>query len=305
MKQPSGTLFSFLMFLAMTAWGASWTSGKLLAPIAAPEVLIFWRFLFTFLSYIPVMILFKRPIGLSRNSLTSVLLGAILIVTYNKFFFWGLQNGLAGAGGVLVTTLNPILTFLFMIVLFKRGVQIKEVAGIIMGFAGGSILLEVWAISASQLFMSGNAYFLFASVSWAFLTLTSEKSKTRLSPLVFSFYVFGLAALLDLFIALPHGVLDVLSRGWVFWLNILYLSVFATTFATTIYFIASGRLGSHRASSYIFLVPASAVLISWVVLHETPRVSTLAGGVVAVVAVYLINVRPKASPQAQISTPEE
>ena len=303
-KQPNAALFTFLMLLAMTAWGASWTSGKLIAAMAPPEVLIFWRFLFTFVSYIPVMIFFRKSFRLNANSLRQALLGAVLIVTYNKFFFWGLQNGLAGAGGVLVTTLNPILTFLFMIILFRRPAKLKDVFGLILGFIGGSVLLEIWAINVQGLFTSGNAFFLFASCAWAFLTLTSEKSKANMSPIVFSFYVFGLSALLDFFIALPQGVFDVFKEGWIFWLNVLYLSVFATTFATTIYFVASVRLGSHKASSYIFLVPASAVLISWIVLHEDPRLSTIIGGIIAVAAVYLINVKPKATPQAEITTPE-
>lgn len=296
MKQPGNTAFTLLILLAMTAWGASWTSAKLIAHVAAPEVLIFWRFLFTFISFIPVMIIFKKSLRLKSEYLIPVILGSIFIITYNKFFFWGLQNGLAGAGGVLVTTLNPILTFLFTILFFKRRISGREVLGLILGFAGGSILLEVWTINLDRLFMSGNAYFLFASTAWALLTITSEKSKADLSPLIFSFYVFGLSALLGFFLALPYGIGDVLTEGWLFWLNILYLSVFATTFATTIYFAASGRLGSQRASSYIFLVPTSAVLISWIFLNEEPQLSTIIGGIIAISAVYLINVRPRANP---------
>jgi drug/metabolite transporter (DMT)-like permease len=264
-------------------------------------VLIFWRFLFTSLSFIPIMMFYKGSYRLNSRSILPIILGAVFIVTYNKFFFWGLQYGLAGAGGVLVTTLNPILTFLFTIVFFRKHVSLREFSGLILGFAGGAVLLEVWGINLNQLFRSGNAYFLFASMAWALLTLTSEKSRSNLPPLVFSFYVFSLSAFLDFFLALPLGIDRVLTEDWLFWTNILYLSVFATTFATTIYFAASGRLGSRRASSYIFLVPASAVLISWVLLGEQPRLSTLIGGLIALSAVYLINVSPKGSPQAHLS----
>lgn len=293
MKQPSATLFTLLILLAMTAWGGSWTSAKLIANMAPPEVLVFWRFLFSFLAFVPVMFLFRKSFRLKGSSLFQVLLGSVFIVTYNKFFFTGLQNGLAGAGGVLVTTLNPILTFLFVILFFEREAAFKEIAGLILGFAGGAILLEVWSVSLNKLFASGNAFFIIASAAWASLTITSEKSRLNMSPIVFSFYVNGISAFLDFFLAVPYDLLGILNDGWLFWGNILYMSIMATVFATTIYFAASGRLGSQRASSFIFLVPTSAVLISWVILLETPKLSTIIGGVIAMSAVYLINVGRK------------
>ncbi|MCX6639656.1 MAG: DMT family transporter [bacterium] len=294
-KNPSNALFTLLMLLAMTAWGGSWVSAKLIAHLESPEVLIFWRFLFTFVSFLPVMLILKKSFRLSRSGLLKVVLGALLIVGYNKFFFLGLQFGLAGAGGVLVTTLNPVLTFLFALLLFKKAISRNQILGLILGFIGGAILLEIWKFSAEHLLHSGNAYFLIASVSWALLTLTSEKSRNDLSPIVFSFYVYGVSALLDLFLAMPHGgVFKVFQHDALFWLNIVYLSIFATTFATTVYFIASGRLGSQKASSFIFLVPVSAVLLSWGMLHETPKIPTIIGGLIAISAVYLINFGKKA-----------
>ncbi len=52
---------------------------------------------------------------------------------------------------------------------------------------------------------------------------------------------------------------------------------------------ASSRLGSRRAGSFDFIVPTSALLFSWFFLGDVPGVSTVAGGVLTVSAVYLIN----------------
>ena len=277
------------MLLAMTAWGASWPSGKMIADAAAPEVLIFWRFTLTFLTFIPIMILIKKPLKLDGKSLLQVALGSIFIIAYNKFYFTGLRYGLAGAGGVLVTTLNPIFTFLLMIIFFRQKISSRETVGILLGLTGGLILVEIWGISLNRLLLSGNLFFILAALSWASLSITSQRSGNYMSTLVFSFYVFGFAAVIDFFLALPCGILAPLKFGMVFWLNLVYLSLFATTFATTIYFFAAAKIGSHRASSYIFLVPFSAVLISWMVLDERPKISTILGGIIAVFAVYLIN----------------
>jgi drug/metabolite transporter (DMT)-like permease len=282
-------LFFFLMALAMTAWGGSWVSAKIIANDAAPEVLTFWRFVVTVVSFLPVLVFYRKSLRLDGRSFLQTALGAMLIVGYNKFFFRGLQTGFAGAAGVLVTTYNPILTFLLAIYFFKRPLRLWVIIGLLLGLVGGMIQLHVWSLSLEQLLLSGNLFFIAASTCWAFLTITTEKTKNRLHPLIFSFYTYLFATVLIFFLALPYDIGSALDHGAMFWLNVIYLAVFATTFATTVYFTASAKVGSNRASSFIFLVPFSAVTLSWLLLGEIPRWPTLLGGVVAIAAVWMLN----------------
>lgn len=294
MKQPRHAILVVLILLAMIAWGGSWTSGKLLANEASPEVLTFWRFLITAISFFPILISQRRRAKLDWFTLRQTLFGALCIVGYNTMFFRGLKTGLAGAGGVLVTSLNPILTSLFAAFFFQRRLERRTILGLVLGFCGGMILLEVWSISPEKLLHSGNAFLVIASACWALLTITSEKSKERIPLLIFSFYVYAFATILVAPLAAPRQIAAAWHYGASFWLNVGYLSALATTFATTIYFLASNRLGSGRASSFIFTVPVSAVLISWLITGEVPRLVTLMGGAVGMAAVYLINSRAPA-----------
>ncbi len=297
MKRPGNVVFTLLMVLAMCAWGGSWVSAKLITTSDTPEVLIFWRFFFTTLSSLPLVFVLGKSWRLNARSLSQAFGGAALIVAYNMMFFRGLHTGFAGAGGVLVTTMNPILTGLLAAFFFQRKLGWQEISGLILGFAGGAILLQVWSLNLPSLWQSGNAFFLAASLSWALLTIVSEKTRPYASPLVFGLYVYAFATLLDLLLVSPRQIGEALQHSLPFWLNILYLSCFATTFATTVYFFASSRLGSGRASSFIFLVPFSAVGLSWLILKETPQMHTLIGGLLAVSAVYLINSKAKATKQ--------
>jgi drug/metabolite transporter (DMT)-like permease len=277
------------MVISMCAWGGSWVSAKVIAGTTQPEVLIFWRFLVTFVTTIPVMFIFKQSFGLSRKALVQALIGGALMVVYNKFFFWGLHYGFAGAAGVLVTSLNPVLTFIIASIAFKRRIHTIEIIGLALGLTGGMILLHIWEINNERLLLSGNLFFLMCSLAWAVLSTVTEKAKMDLSPIKFSFYVYGFAVILDLLIALPYDILAPLNFNFTFWFNICYLAIFATTFATTVYFKAANNLGAHKASSFIFLVPVSAVLLSWTLLGEKPQATTIIGGLVAISAVYLIN----------------
>jgi membrane-associated phospholipid phosphatase len=103
--------------------------------------------------------------------------------------------------------------------------------------------------------------------------------------------VIGLSRIL----ANYHYPLDV-AAGWAlggaisytYWFNILYLGVISNAFATTVYFYAVSKLGSARASSYIFIVPATALLMASVYLHEPVKMTTVTGGLIALIAVAML-----------------
>lgn len=284
-------MFFTLMFFAMLSYGGSWPSAKAVAGYTAQEVLVFWRFLLTFISFLPVIAYLKIPVRLEKKALTPVLIGSVLLVLYNKLLFLGLKTGLAGAGGVLVTTSIPICTFLISALYLKRKLNTREITGLVLGFVGGLIVMEIWKLDAGQFYQSGSLWLLMAAIFWALLTITSQKSQEHLSPLLFSFYTAGFSALLDLLFALPYDVLGVLGFDYVFWLNMIYLSAVVTTFGTTAYFLASVKVGASKASAFIFLVPASALIISWLVLGEQPKAATIIGGIMAMSAVYLITIK--------------
>ncbi|MCR6640451.1 MAG: DMT family transporter [Sporocytophaga sp.] len=55
------------------------------------------------------------------------------------------------------------------------------------------------------------------------------------------------------------------------------------------FFVATSRLGAGKASTFIFLVPFSAALGSWIFLKEVPEIHTIIGGFLGIFAVYMIN----------------
>ncbi|MBI3753130.1 MAG: DMT family transporter [Deltaproteobacteria bacterium] len=286
----------------MTIWGGSWVSAKAIADTLPPETLTFWRFLITFLSLFPVLFFLKEPahprtksfgvrVKLNRHGLAYTILGSIFMGLYLYVFFKGLIYGFAGAAGVLVTTMIPIITFVLSIFFFRRKMSARDFLGLTLGVIGGGILLQVWTLDLNKIFMHGNVYFLLGAVLWALLTICSQKAGDSVSPLFFNLFTSGFCALLFFFICLSHGALSIAGKNQIFWFNMIYLSVISSGLATTIYFFASSRLGSHKASSFVFLVPSSAVIFSWLFLGEQPRVLTIAGGLVAAAAVYLINMK--------------
>jgi drug/metabolite transporter (DMT)-like permease len=291
--------FTLLLILAMIAWGISWPIAKITTHNTPPEVLIFWRNGATTLALLPLLYFYKNHLSISKKAFLSVLSGAFLMSVYNYLFFAGLRDGLAGLGGVIVTTVNPLLNYFILILFGLHKISKNEVLGLGMGLLGGVFLLNLWTIDIPMLLKGGNLYFIIASLFWAVLTIVSSKSKNLLHPIVFSFYVYLLSTILTAPTAIVSNFMIVMQNDKIFWWGIFYLSAISTGFGTTVYFISSTKLGSQKASSFIFMVPGTAIFSSWFFLDEIPGWSTIVGGTLAMLAVKIL----QSGPSEEISEP--
>jgi len=293
--QKRRLFFTGALISAMIIWGISWSAGKLLSSETTPPVLLFWRFTLTFCSLFPVVLILERTLKIPLAALPLVIAGGLIMTLYNYLFFSGLFRGLSGVGGVLVTVMNPVFTFIFSSLLMRHRPRRLEIAGLTLGLLGGLIMIRIWHFSLQELVATGNIFFVTASIAWAFMTLLTQYSGKRVGAVQFSFYVHLFAALFAFGWAPRPDLVRVFSFAPSFWYNLIYLSVISTTFATTIYFIASQKLGSRTASSFIFIVPMSALLSGIFFLNEKVDLLIVSGGVFSLVAVYLINLKPAAS----------
>jgi drug/metabolite transporter (DMT)-like permease len=277
-----------LLVFAMVIWSGSWTSGKLIANSAEPPVTLFWRFLFSAAALLPFVAFSRGSFRITFRQFLWCSLGAAIITVYTFLFFVGLKTGYAGAAGVLVTSMNPIFTYFLMRIFFRHSLTPRDLVGLVLGLAGGLVLLEIWKISQDRLLLAGNLLFLVCALIYAGVTLTTNAATKHHSILGYSFYVNLIGAVFVApwvfggFSATPalanHG----------YWTNIVYLGVISNAFATSVYFLAVKNLGSARASSYIFIVPAAALFIAAMYLHEPVRMSTLVGGFLALTAVTIL-----------------
>ena len=273
----------------MATWGLSWTNGKILSQYCSPSILAFWRFFLSSIFMIPVLLITKNDFRVSSDGIKYIIVGSILIFSYNILFLTGSKFGSASVGGVFVPTLNPIITFILSLIIFREKIFNKDIIGIAFGICGGIIVLEAWKLSGGHMIANGNLYFLFASISWGILSIVSGESHKAVEILTFSFWVYFISSLLCLLININNDILVVIDFELKFWFNMIILSIGAQVFGTTIYFIATTRLGASKASSFIFIVPITAPIFSMLFIGETLEISTIIGGIMTMTAVYLIN----------------
>lgn len=294
MKNPtnSNQSLTLAMVFSMMIWGVSWPSNGALSHFGSAFDLGFFRYFFVVISLFIALIVLRQKVTISTKAIPIVLISGVIMAAYNYAFLAGLQHGSPGAGGILVTTLNPVIAYGIGMLIDWRKPSKNEAIGLFIGVIAGAVLLKVWE-NKSVFAEPGNMYFLLCAVLWSILSKFTSKSARYGSPFAFSWWMY----LVTLCVILPFNQMDKIallfqSTEIKFWGNVLFSSVITTTFATTLYFFATSKIGAEKASSFIFIVPFTAALSSFLILGEQIQFHTIVGGILGIGAVFMINKRP-------------
>ncbi|MBA3705364.1 MAG: DMT family transporter [Bacteroidetes bacterium] len=292
-KQVSEKVLITGIVVSMFLWGLSWPSGKVLTAYSSAINFVVYRYIFVVGTLFPILLFLRTGIQVKKQGIPIIIGSGILLGLYSFLFFKGLKNGHPGAGGVLVTTLNPIMAYSIGIFLSKKMPSRNESIGLVLGLIAGCVLLEVWN-HPDAILASGNVYFLLAAFTWAVMSKLTSKAGLYGSSLSFSLwqYIITLCFLLPM-MDVQEFKLAIHITDHLFWINLIFSSAIVTTLATTVYFYATTRLGPEKASSYIFMVPLAAAVSSWLFLDEHILPHTIVGGMLGMAAVYIINKEKK------------
>jgi len=277
------------MLISMVFWGASWVNVKFLSLYINEYEIVFLRMGISLIAMIPILKFMKISFKIDYRTLFLILVAAIILVLYSIYFFLGVKFGTAGLGGALVTTLIPINTFVILALWHKKTISLKHSFALILGAFGVLTMLNIWQFNFELIFAKHNLYFIIASLLWPALTIVSSKS-VKTNPIMFTFYVYLISTLVVYIFFIDNTVFNkVLSFDYIFWLNMFVITILSTVVATSVYFIGIEKLGTKEVSSFIFLVPCSALGLSAIFLGEKITYTTLLGTICTIIAIYILN----------------
>lgn len=282
-------IFHILMVFAMIFWGASWISTKVLTTYVNEYELVFLRMGICFITMFPIIYFYKLSFKIDLKSFYLILVASVILTFYSIVMFLGVEHGTGSFGGALVTTLIPIITFILIAFLHKKTISLKHSFALILGAFGVLNMLNIWNFDLYEIFSKDNIYFLLAAFLWSILTIVTSKA-TRINAFVFTFYTYIISSsVLFIFFVDANIFEKVLDFDFIFWFNIFVITILSTTFATSIYFIGASKLGAKEASSYIFLVPASALSFGAIFLGEEITFNVIIGTIFTIIAIYILN----------------
>nr|WP_306457847.1 DMT family transporter [Aliarcobacter cibarius] len=150
-------------------------------------------------------------------------------------------------------------------------------------------MINIYQFDIDVIFSKYNIFFIVASMLWAILTIITSKS-TKINAFVFTTYTYLIASSVLYFFYVDSSIFTkVINFDITFWFNMFIITILSTTFATSIYFFGAAKYGAKEVSSFVFLVPASAIIIGSLFLDEKIEFSTIIGVFFAMIAIYILN----------------
>ena len=276
------------MGFAMLTWGIAWTSAKISNEYLEYNNLVFLRFFIGFLTMLPF--LYKRKLILSNITLPiilNIIVTSVLFFIYNQCFFMGTDIGKSGMGGVFVTTTNPVITFIIASII-SREFSMMKVFSIGAGVFGGLLILDVFNQGSSAFLFAENQYFIFCSISWGIMTIIMAHGQKKIDSIWYIALCFLITSFIAIFFINPADILEYTKYDLRFIINFFFVCS-AMSFGTSIYIVATYRLGPVQASTFIFSVPFIAMGTAFIFIDEPFSFNVIIGGVLSIISIYLIN----------------
>jgi drug/metabolite transporter (DMT)-like permease len=216
-----------------------------------------------------------------------------LLATINiALFVLGIKTTTATIGTLLYAAV-PLLTALFLFVLFKERLSKRKGIGIVIGFIGVIFIALLPVIEKGTRFsgdLLGNMLIGIAVISWSLYMAYSKRKLESFSPFVVT-AVFIWVTCIVLF---PLFLADL--RSYPNWWNsltipsaisVLYSGVISTVLAFLLnqYIIKYG--GVILASMHYYLLPVSAYIAAFILLGEQLTLGIVVGGALALLGVYI------------------
>lgn len=286
-KAPLGALAAALF--TVFVWALSFPLTRIALVDLKPLPLAASRFTIAS-AVILLWLAWKRPRlpGLA-DSVRFAICGLIGISLYNALLNAGQQTVSAGAASFIINT-SPILTALLATLFLKEGLTKWGWIGAGLGLAGVGIIVagQPGGIAAG----SGAVLIFGAAIAQAVFFVIQRPLVPRYGAMASTAYTI-LAGTLLLAPWLGDGLGSAAAPGTgrATILAVIGLALLPAVLGYAAWAHALGHYGAARASSFLYLVPPAATALAFAISGETPAVATLAGGLVAIGGVVLVNTR--------------
>ena len=232
----------------------------------------------------------KRLLAIKPGNLWPLICSGIFsILFFNYCYFSTISLMNLSAAAILLYT-APIFVMLLSLVLFREKITAQKVAALVLAFAGCCLVSGI-ASASDSLSLAGILLGLGSGIGYALYSIFSRFSLNQgLSSMTITVYTFLFAAFGGLFLADLGAIRDAfLQHGMpLFGFAILY-TVVTTVLPYLLYTTGLSFVENGAASVMASVEPVVATILGFFVFSETPTVSTLAGIVLVLAALVLLN----------------
>lgn len=258
----------FIILLATFLVGGSFIISQKLSGIIDPISITLLRFIIASLLLAPIVFFNQKYI----EKIISTFKRAMIISFFYSIYFIGMFKALEFTTALntgTIFTLVPLLTALFSIFVFKQKISFNQYLIYLIGIIGTCMVIFKGNL---ELFLSlslnkGDVIFIFSTFCMALYSISAKyfhKQDDELVVLVFMTLVGGtiwMSLALVLF-DVPLNWQKISSKEFLY---LGYLTVFATLVTSYLYQKGTIVLGPKKVMAYVYLNPASIVVLSFLI----------------------------------------
>jgi len=265
-----------LLVIPGLIWGASFLFIAEGLRSTGPNGVTFARILIGFLtlSLFPAA---RKPIA--RSDWGGVIALGLLWMAFPLSMFPFAEQHVSSAITGMLNGANPLFTAIVAALITRKTPSARILAGLAVGIAG-TVLMAIPTIGEGRSDAGGVAMIFAALVCYAFALNIARPLQQRNGALP----VIWRAQIVALALTAPLGAPALLSAHWSLTpiLCLVALGVFGTGIAFVVMTVAAGQLGATRASGTTFLIPAVALALGVLILHERVALLPVLGGIACV-----------------------
>jgi drug/metabolite transporter (DMT)-like permease len=290
-------LFVSTLLTATFLMGSSFIAGKILLQAGYPPILLAAaRFSAAALLTLPVLFalgrapeaVFPAAAGI-KDIIVVMTLGLLQTAGVMGLLFLAMRSISVPAAAILLFT-NPLWVAFLATLVLKEPITAARTVALALGILGAGLALGV----SRDMFsgagaVRGEIIGLGSSFCWALATIVNKRVRTSFNSWALSFWqmlagsIFLLAWSLAIAERWPHPFSP---REWLWF---LWLAGPGSAGSFGLWFVALKTGGASKASSYLFLAPLFAVLMSFLVLDTALSWRQALGGSLVALALWLVN----------------
>jgi drug/metabolite transporter (DMT)-like permease len=275
---------------AVFVWGLSFIATKNVLIELKPVVIVFLRQLLGISFLAVVLIKQKKNFAINLREQKWIFVLALIAGFHLWIQVTGLQWTTASHTGWIIG-ITPVFMVILGLIYFKEKITATQTIGIVVSFLGLLFLVSKGDFSSIDFIKNkGDVLIITSSLTWSIYSLVSKKITLGLSPVLTTFYLFVLVAImLAPFTINPQNILSVINLSISGWFSILFLGILCSGVAYTLWAQALSEMSASRVGAFLYLEPFITFFGSWLLLKEQITFLTLFSGLIIIGGVVLVN----------------
>ena len=282
---------------AVIVWGASFIATKLALRDLSPVTVVWLRFAIgVIILGIATRMRHQFSLPQKQEWFYFGFLGFLGITFHQWLQSTGLQTVQASTTAWIVATTPVFIAILSWLFLHEK-LRWLQVSGIILAALG--VLLVVSKGNIRGLFSGhfgtpGDILILISAPNWAVFSILSSRGLIKYQSTQMMFFVMAIGWIFtSILFIIGGGISELGHLTWSSFIGVGFLGIFCSGLAYIAWYDGLQALPASQIGAFLYMEPLVAVIVAWAILGESILFITLAGGVIILLGVRLVQITIK------------